>query len=96
MEKQACVYLLTNQPHGTIYIGVTSNLKQRVWQHKEKLAAGFPDKYDLDELVWCELHNSMAGAIAREKNLKNWKREWKIALILRSNPDWHDLYKGLF
>ena len=95
-EKQACVYLLASQPYGTLYLGVTSDLKKRVWQHREKLVKGFTEQYSVNHLVWYELHDSMYSAIAREKNLKNWKRNWKIALIESENPHWQDLYLGLF
>ena len=96
IEKQPCVYLLTNKPFGTLYLGVTSDLKKRVWQHQEKAVKGFTKKYSIDLLVWYELHDSMELAIAREKNIKNWKRDWKISLIIQNNRDWHDLYEGLF
>ena len=95
-EKQPCVYLIANQPYGTIYVGVTSNLKQRIWQHREKLIDGFTKKYLIDKMVWYELHESMEEAINREKKIKNWRRDWKVNLINRFNPDWHDLYEGLF
>ncbi len=95
-EKQPCVYLLANKPYGTLYLGVTSNLKQRIWQHKEKVVDGFTSQYGVDKLVWFELHDSMDLAISREKNIKNWKRDWKIQLINRGNLDWYDLYDGLF
>lgn len=95
-EKQPVVYLLASKPYGTLYLGVTSDLKKRVWQHKNKLAEGFTEQYDVDQLVWYELHSAMAEAIAREKNLKNWPRDWKIKLIENENPYWQDLYQSLF
>lgn len=95
-EKQPCVYLLANKSYGTLYLGVTSNLKQRIWQHKEKVVDEFTSQYGVDKLVWFELHDSMESAISREKNIKNWKRDWKIQLINGENLDWHDLYDGLF
>lgn len=95
-EKQPVVYLLASKPYGTLYLGVTSDLKKRVWQHKNKLAEGFTEQYDVDQLVWYELHSAMGEAIAREKNLKNWHRNWKIKLIENENPYWQDLYQSLF
>ena len=78
-----------------MYIGVTSDLRKRVWEHKEGFVDGFTKKYKVHRLVWFEPHETMYTAIQREKNLKNWKRDWKINLIERQNPDWHDLYPGL-
>ena len=94
-DKAPCVYLLASKPYGTLYLGVTSHLRKRVWEHKEGLAYGFSKKYKVHRLVWFELHQNMYSAITREKNLKNWKRDWKISLIEEQNPDWHDLYPGL-
>ena len=94
-DKLPCVYLLASKPHGTLYLGVTSDLRKRVWEHRENLVDGFSKKYRVHDLVWFELHESMYAAIQREKNLKNWKRDWKISLIESTNPDWHDLYPGL-
>ena len=96
MEKLPCVYILTNKPLGTLYIGVTSNLPQRVWQHKNKVTKGFTEKYSLNKLVWYEVHEEMMSAIEREKTLKAWKREWKIRIIEEMNPLWRDLYVDLF
>ncbi len=90
--KRPAVYGVANKYRGTIYIGVTSNLPQRIWQHKHKLIDGFSKKYNTDELVWFELHDSMYSAITREKAIKNWKRRWKIRLIEELNPHWDDLY----
>ncbi len=90
-----CVYFLASEPYGTLYIGVTSDLIKRVWQHKYACAEGFSSRYRVHRLVWFEMHGSMEAAITREKNLKGWPREWKIKLIERNNPDWHDLYSGL-
>jgi putative endonuclease len=95
MTKQPAVYILTNKRNGTLYVGVTSNLVKRVWEHKSGAADGFTKRYDLHELVWYELHESMESAIEREKRLKNWKRVWKLGLIEENNPDWHDLYESL-
>ena len=94
-EKSPCVYILASKPYGTLYIGVTSDLSKRAWQHRNSLCGGFTKKYKIHKLVWFELHDRMDTAIEREKSLKNWKRVWKIKLIEQSNPDWHDLYLGL-
>jgi len=93
--KQPAVYILTNKSNGVLYIGVTSKLAQRIWQHKHKLTGGFSKKYNTDKLVWYELHDSMYSAIAREKSLKSWKRIWKSRLIEQFNPDWIDLYNEI-
>jgi putative endonuclease len=93
--KQPCVYILTSKRNGTLYLGVTSNLMQRVWQHKNDLADGFSKRYRVHTLVWYELHGTMQSAIAREKAIKEWKRAWKIELIEKTNPQWQDLYEGL-
>ena len=79
--KQPCIYFLSNQQDGPLYIGVTSNLQQRIWQHKNKLVEGFTKRYQLDKLVYYELCDDMYQAIDREKQLKNWHRQWKIDLI---------------
>jgi len=92
MEKQFCVYLLASRRNGTLYVGVTSNLVQRVWQHKEGVADGFTKQYGVKRLVWYEQHDDAESAIAREKQLKKWNREWKIGLIESANPYWNDLY----
>ncbi len=93
--KQPCVYLLCNQRNGTLYVGVTSNLVQRIWQHKEGLADGFSKKYGLKTLVWYEQHATMESAITREKAIKEWKRAWKLTLIENMNPDGRDLYPDI-
>ena len=93
--KQPCVYLLASKRNGTLYVGVTSNLPQRVWQHKSNLVEGFTKRYRVHMLVWYELCGTMEAAITREKAIKEWKRAWKIRLIEESNPDWLDLYPGL-
>jgi putative endonuclease len=90
--RTPCVYILANKPHGTLYIGATSNLVQRVWQHKNDLVEGFTKRYRVHRLVWHEVHESMDSAISREKKLKKWNRAWKIELIETSNPTWVDLY----
>jgi putative endonuclease len=96
MEKLPCVYILTNKPLGTLYIGVTSNLPQRIWQHKTKITKGFTEKYNLNKIVWYEAHGDIVSAIQREKALKAWKRDWKIRIIEEMNPLWRDLYVDLF
>jgi putative endonuclease len=96
MEKRPCVYILTNKPNGVLYIGVTSDLPARIWQHKNKVVKGFTKKYGLDKLVWYETHEEMLPAIQREKALKSWKRQWKINAREEVNPSWRDLYLELF
>lgn len=91
--KQYIVYILCNRPHGAIYIGITSNLAGRLWQHREKLMEGFTKKYGMAQLVYYEIHDHPESAIIREKQLKRWKREWKIELIEKKNPGWADLTK---
>jgi putative endonuclease len=93
--KKGYVYILTNKPKGTLYIGVTSDLVRRVYEHKSKAVVGFTKKYGLDVLVYYEIHDSMELAIHREKCMKEWKRAWKIEKIQEMNPDWCDLYSGL-
>jgi len=90
--KQPCVYILASQRNGTLYVGVTSNLVQRVWQHKNDLVEGFTKKYRVHTLVWYEAHETMASAITREKTIKGWRRTWKLDLIEATNPSWRDLY----
>ena len=90
--KQPAVYLLATGKRGTLYIGVTSNLVARTWQHREHVVAGFTKRYDVTKLVWYELHGTMDTAILREKQLKKWNREWKLRLVQESNPEWRDLW----
>jgi len=92
MQKQPCVYILASKRNGTLYIGVTSNLIQRVWQHKNNQVAGFTQKYNVHTLIYYELHEVMESAILREKQMKKWRRDWKIKLIEKSNPQWDDLW----
>jgi putative endonuclease len=94
-ERQPCVYILANRRYGTLYIGVTSNLMARLWQHRNGILPGFTTRYGVHRLVHFELFDAMDQAIAREKRLKNWHRQWKIALIDRANPEWVDLAIGL-
>jgi len=93
--KRPCVYLLASKRNGTLYLGVTSNLPQRVWQHKSDLVDGFTNRYQVHMLVWFEVHETMESAIAREKTIKGWKRLWKIELIEAMNPEWRDLYENI-
>jgi putative endonuclease len=89
------VYLLASKHYGTLYIGVTTDLARRVSEHKSKAVPGFTAKYGVDHLVWFEHHDHWESAIRREKQLKEWKRDWKIELIERDNPHWLDLYHSL-
>ena len=92
-EIQPAVYILASRRNGTLYIGVTSDLCSRIAQHKEGSIPGFTKKYDVKILVWFEHFDEMAAAIRREKQMKEWKRDWKIKLIQSSNPDWRDHYE---
>ncbi|MBA6253772.1 MULTISPECIES: GIY-YIG nuclease family protein [unclassified Colwellia] len=93
--KQPHIYIMTNIKNTTLYIGVTSQLVQRVYQHKSKLTLGFTNKYNLNKLVYFESFETMYDAITREKQLKNWRRAWKKNLIEQMNPNWLDLSKDL-
>ncbi len=95
MSKQPCVYILASDKNGTLYLGVTSDLVKRVWEHKNDVVPGFTNRYGVHDLVWYELHDSMESAIAREKAIKEWKRQWKLELIESMNPEWKDLYPEL-
>jgi putative endonuclease len=95
MKRSSFVYILANKPNGTLYIGVTSDLVKRVWEHKNNLADGFTRKYEVHSLVWYEQHENIESAILREKQLKKWKRQWKIRLIKELNPGWRDLYQDI-
>ncbi len=90
--KLPCVYILASKRNGTLYVGVTSDLVQRIWQHKNDLVEGFTKRYGVHTLVWCEVHESMESSIAHEKAIKEWKRVWKLELIEKRNPTWRDLY----
>ena len=89
---QPAVYILASERNGTLYIGVTSNLVQRIWQHKNDLVEGFTEKYGVHSLVYFELLDDMPNAIAREKQMKKWNRAWKLSLIEKQNPTWQDLW----
>ena len=95
MEKTYCVYILASGRYGTLYTGVTSDLVKRAWQHREKLVDGFTKKYDVEKLVWYELHEDVIAAITREKQIKKWNRAWKINMIQQQNPLWEDLYDAI-
>ena len=95
MEKQPCVYLLASGYNGTLYVGVTSDLIKRVYQHKNNLVEGFTKRYNVHNLVWYELHEQMESAILREKQIKKWDRKAKIGLIQKANSSWRDLWNEL-
>ncbi len=95
MEKQPAVYILASKRNGTLYIGVTSDLTKRVWEHKSGMVEGFTKRYSIHRLVWYELHENMESAITKEKRIKEWKRAWKLELIESVNPDWQDLYQSI-
>ena len=90
--KNPAVYILASQRNGTLYIGVTANLVQRIWQHREGVVEGFTQQHGVKTLVWYEQHETMESAIAREKALKKWNRAWKLGLIEKRNPQWQDLW----
>lgn len=92
MDKQPAVYILASKRNGTLYIGVTSNLVKRIWEHKNDMVEGFTKRYNVHWLVWYELHENIESAIEREKQMKEWKRKWKLKLIEDNNPGWEDLY----
>jgi putative endonuclease len=93
--KEPCVYILASQPHGTLYVGVTSDLIARLWQHRSGQMKGFTSRYKVHRLVRLEQFGTMHDAISREKQLKRWHRQWKINLIESENPQWIDLASGL-
>jgi putative endonuclease len=93
--KQYFVYILASKRNGTLYLGITSSLLKRVYEHKNNLVEGFTKRYNVHDLVYYETYNYVYDAIAREKNIKKWKRQWKIELIEKSNPKWEDLYYSL-
>ena len=95
MPKSPCVYILVSARNGTLYVGVTSNLIKRVWEHKNNIVEGFTRKYGVHDLVWFESHETMESALAREKAIKEWKRQWKLELIEKMNPEWRDLYSTI-
>jgi len=93
--KNYYIYILAGKRNGTLYVGITSSLKKRVWQHKNDVIKGFTEKYKVHLLVYYEQTNNVYSALRREKQLKNWKRKWKLDLIEKTNPDWRDLYFNL-
>ncbi len=95
LDKTYSVYILSSKKNGTLYIGVTDNLKRRVWEHKNNKVDGFTKKYNIHFLVYFEIHNNPESAIKREKQIKKWNRLWKIDLIEKKNPNWNDLYENL-
>jgi putative endonuclease len=95
MDKLPCVYILASRRNGTLYVGVTSDLVKRVWEHKSGFVEGFTKRYGVHLLVWYEVHADMLAAISKEKALKGWNRRWKLELIEGMNPDWRDLYGEL-
>ena len=94
-DEAPCVYILATKRNGTLYVGVTSQVLRRGWEHKSDAMLGFTKTYGVHLLVHVEFYESMPEAIAREKQLKNWKRAWKIELIERGNPQWRDLYEDM-
>jgi putative endonuclease len=92
MKKQFYVYILASKRNGTLYTGVTSDLIQRVWQHKHDMVEGFTKKYGVKKLVYYEVHDNAESAVTREKRIKKWRRKWKLRLIEEKNPQWTDLH----
>ena len=95
MSKQPAVYVLASKRNGTLYIGVTSDLQKRAWEHKNDLVEGFTKRYRIHRLVYYELCEDMMSAIQREKQMKKWNRAWKLELIEKQNPDWTELWEGI-
>ena len=93
LRRQAWLYIMANRPNGTIYVGITSDLIRRAWQHRTGAIPGFTKRYGLKRLVYVEAHESMPAAITREKNVKSWPRAWRVRLITSANPTWDDLYE---
>ena len=93
--RGAWVYIMASRRNGTLYVGVTSNIQRRVYEHREGLIEGFTKKYGIKMLVWYEQHDTIQAAIQREKNIKHWPRRWKLELIEKHNPTWRDLYEEL-
>ena len=91
--KPGCVYILTNKPNGVLYIGVTSNLAQRIEQHRTRAVPGFTKKYNCERLVWCEFFENIDDAVQFEVRMKKWNRAWKVARIVERNPEWRDLFE---
>ncbi len=94
-DKQPAVYILASKSHGTLYVGVTSDLRKRIWEHRNDVAEGFTKEHGIHRLVYFELHDEMRMAIAREKQIKKWNRNWKVQLIEETNPRWRDLWDDI-
>jgi len=92
LMREAWVYMMTNRRNGVLYVGVTSHIARRAWEHRDGIVPGFTSKYRLKRLVWAERHATILLAIQREKNIKHWPRKWKVDLIIAANPEWRDLY----
>jgi putative endonuclease len=92
VNKQPAVYILASKRNGTLYVGVTSDLVKRIWEHKNNIVEGFTKRYGVHHLVWYKIHERMESAMEREKQLKEWKRKWELELIESANPSWQDLY----
>ena len=95
MHMTAWLYIMTNRPNGTLYIGVSTSITSRAWQHKTGIVPGFTKQYSLTRLVYVETHDTINAAIRRERTLKTWRRAWKVRLITETNPRWDDLYDSL-
>ena len=95
VDKQPCVYILASKRNGTLYVGVTSDVVKRAWEHRNGLIDGFTKKYSIHGLVYYELHENMLVAITREKQIKKWNRAWKLRLIEQGNPQWRDLWSEI-
>ena len=95
MERRFYVYILTNRPYGTLYVGITNDLARRAWEHRSDVVPGFSREHGLHRLVWYEVHSTAIDAIAQEKRIKKWHRDWKVNLIQSMNPEWNDLYEFL-
>ena len=93
--RRAFVYIVTNRRNGVLYVGVTSNLQRRIFEHREGVIAGFTKQHGLKTLVWFEAHDDIRIAIQREKTMKHWPRAWKVRLINAAKPEWNDLYDAL-
>ncbi len=93
--KQPCVYILASKRNGTLYVGVTDDVVRRVWEHKSGVVDGFTKRYHVHRLIYAEFHETMPDAIVREKQIKKWRRAWKLELIERGNPHWRDLYEEI-
>ena len=93
--RRPCVYILASKRNGTLYVGATTDVVRRVWEHKTEPVDGFTQRYGVHHLVYAEFHETMPNAILREKQVKKWRRAWKIELIERDNPDWRDLYEDM-